>query len=265
MGRGKRDGRYVNRSCLNDTSEVRRSRRTDGGTKFVRVGSGWKCEVDPGMKRSDVNPASAASMIQNRRQFLYTAGCAVALPMVGSAAQSISGDSYTQIFSLDGMDWLLSPDPDNDGRDRGLTKAPANGARPAKVPWVIQDDFPDYDGVAWYWRDFQAPPHSQPGGRYLLRFHAVDYLGEVWINGTRLGVHEGGEEPFILDSTAAIKPEQTNRLAVRVLNPTHELIDGIRLEEVAVGRRNYPAPRDNAYNTGGITGPVELLLAGGAR
>jgi hypothetical protein len=213
------------------------------------------------MKRSHANPASAASRIQSRRQFLYTAGCAVALPMVVSAARSTSGDSYAQFFPLDGLDWLLSPDPDNDGRDRGWTKAPANGARPTKVPWVIQDDFPDYHGVAWYWRDFQAPPHSQPGGRYLLRFHAVDYLGEIWINGTRLGVHEGGEEPFVLDATATIKPEQTNRLAVRVLNPTHELIDGIRLEEVAVGRRNYPAPLDNAYNTGGITGPVELLLA----
>src|SRR5208282_3625806 len=95
----------------------------------------------------------------------------------------------------------------------------------------------------------------------LLRFQAVDYLGEVWVNGIRIGVHEGGEEPFVLDITRAIKLNQPNLLAVRVLNPTHELIDGIRLEEVAVGRRDYPTPRDNAYNTGGITGSVELLVA----
>ncbi len=74
-------------------------------------------------------------------------------------------------------------------------------------------------------------------------------------------MHEGGEEPFVFDATAAIKPGETNMLAVRVLNPTHDLIDGIRLEEVPVGRRDYPMPRDNAYNTGGITGSVELILA----
>jgi hypothetical protein len=68
-----------------------------------------------------------------------------------------------------------------------------------------------------------------------------------------------------LDVTAAIQPGKTNQIAVRVLNPTHELIDGIRLEEVTEGRRDYPVPRDNAYNTGGITGSVELLALPNAR
>ena len=154
----------------------------------------------------------------------------------------------------------MSIDPGDDGRVRGWMKDPAKDAKQALVPWVIQDEFPDYHGVAWYWRQFQAPAHAMRNGRYLLRFHAVDYLGEVWVNGTRLGEHEGGEEPFVLDATDAIRPGQTNLVAVRVLNPTHELIDGIRLTEVAEGRREYPVPLDNAYNTGGITQSVELLL-----
>jgi len=211
------------------------------------------------MKQSKAKTTST-DQIQNRRHFLYAAGCAVALPAALPAAQSSTGDSYSHVFSLDGLDWLLSLDPDNNGRNRGWTKTPANNAKPVKVPWVIQDAFPNYHGVAWYWREFQAPARPQSDGRYLFRFHAVDYLGEVWVNGAHLGLHEGGEEPFVLDATAAIRPKQTNRIAVRVLNPTHEMIDGIRLEEVAVGRRDYPVPRDNAYNTGGITGSVELLL-----
>ncbi len=215
------------------------------------------------MKRSNAGSKSADE-VQNRRRFLFSVGRAVALPIVlpatVQAAQSRSGDSYTQVFSLDGSDWLLSVDPDNSGRSRGWTKSPADSPTPTRVPWVIQDAFPDYHGVAWYWRQFPVPAHSEPDGRYLLRFHAVDYLGEVWVNGTRVGIHEGGEEPFVLDATAAIRPGQANQIAVRVLNPTHELIDGIRLEEVATGRRDYPVPRDNAYNTGGITGSVELLL-----
>jgi hypothetical protein len=200
-------------------------------------------------------------MALNRRQFIISAGCSAALPAVKPVTSAASSYSYSRIIPLDGLNWLLAVDPANDGHDRGWTKAPPDGAAPAQVPWVIQDSFPDYHGVAWYWRHFVVPTHLLSDGRYLLRFHAVDYLGEVWINGIRLGVHEGGEEPFVFDATAAIRPGETNSLAVRVLNPTHDLIDGIRLEEVAVGRRDYPLPRDNAYNTGGITGSVELILA----
>ncbi len=200
-------------------------------------------------------------MALNRRQFIISAGCSAALPAVKSDASAASSHLYSRIISLDGSNWLLAVDPANNGHDRGWTKVPPDGAVSAQVPWVIQDSFPDYHGVAWYWRQFIVPTHLLSDGRYLLRFHAVDYLGEVWVNGIRLGAHEGGEEPFVLDATAATRPGETNTIAVRVLNPTHDLIDGIRLEEVPVGRRDYPVPRDNAYNTGGITGSVELILA----
>ena len=39
------------------------------------------------------------------------------------------------------------------------------------------------------------------GGRYLLRFKAVDYLAEIWVNGIYAGGHEGSETPFDLDVT----------------------------------------------------------------
>ena len=61
------------------------------------------------------------------------------------------------------------------------------------MPWIIQEAFPGYHGVAWYWRDFNAPANPHAGGRYLLRFWAVDYLAEVWLNGVHVGGHEGGE------------------------------------------------------------------------
>ena len=114
-----------------------------------------------------------------------------------------------------------------------MVSQPRAGAKKTKVPWIIQDAFPGYHGVAWYWRDFAAPANQRPGGRYLLRFWAVDYKAEVWLNGVRVGEHEGGETPFVLDVTGAVKPDEANRLAVRVLNPTHEPIDGIVLDEDA--------------------------------
>ena len=90
-------------------------------------------------------------------------------------------------------------------------------------------------------------------------------LAEVWLNGVKLGSHEGAQEPFSLEATTSIDQGAPNILAVRVLNPTRELIDGIRLEEVAEGRRDYPKPEDNAYDTGGIIDSVELLIAPAVR
>jgi hypothetical protein len=168
---------------------------------------------------------------------------------------------YTTSVSLDGNGWSIAIDPKDQGRDQKWFEVPVKGARPIWVPGVIQLRFPDYHGLAWYWRDFEAPVNPHTSGRYLLRFHSVDYIAEVWVNGMRVGSHEGGQEPFVLDATAAIKPEKNNRLAVRVLNPTHQPIDGVVLEEVAEGRRDYPNPLDNAYDTGGIVGSVELLVA----
>jgi hypothetical protein len=136
---------------------------------------------------------------------------------------------------------------------------------PTKVPWIIQDAFPGYHGVAWYWRQFDAPTNPHAGGRYLLRFWAVDYLAEVWLNGTQVGQHEGGETPFVLDVTDAIRPGAKNLLAVRVLNPTHEPIDGIVLGETPKQARVIPYHAGAAFNHGGITGSVELLATPAVR
>ena len=171
----------------------------------------------------------------------------------------LTGESNTLVLPLDGADWLLATDPRDEGREQKWYASPVKDAKPAKVPWVIQDPFPDYHGVAWYWRDFRVPANHHPGGRFLLRFHLVDYLAEVWVNGIRIGSH--GQEPFVVDATAALRGSRQARLAVRVLSPTKEPINGIALHTVAEGRRDYPSPRDNAYATGGIAGSVELLVA----
>ncbi|MCX6911413.1 MAG: glycoside hydrolase family 2, partial [Verrucomicrobia bacterium] len=168
------------------------------------------------------------------------------------------------VVSLDG-DWLLATDPQNEGRSQQWWQRPRADAKQTKVPWIIQDAFPGYHGVAWYWREFTPPknPHSQ--GRYLLRFWAVDYLAEVWLNGARVGGHEGGETPFVLDVTDTIRVVAKNLLAVRVLNPTHERMDEIVLKETPKQARSIPYRAGDAYNHGGITGSVELLATPAVR
>ena len=70
----------------------------------------------------------------------------------------------------------------------------------------------------WYRRTFRAP--DLKGGRLLLHFGAVDWRAEVFVNGTRVGDHEGGYDPFDFDITAALKPGGVQELAVSAWDPT---------------------------------------------
>ena len=182
-------------------------------------------------------------------------GAEGAMPATGKGNAMVT----TTVVSLDG-EWRLAVDPKNVGRGEKWFAAPRPEAKPAKVPWIIQDAFPGYHGVAWYWRTFTAPANPHPQGRFLLRFWAVDYAADVWLNGVSVGRHEGGESPFVLDVTEAIKPNQPNLLAVRVLNPTHQAIDGIVLNEVPHRNKALPYTSGSAWDQGGIMDSVELLI-----
>ena len=169
------------------------------------------------------------------------------------------------VISLDGPSWLLATDPKNVGREQKWWEGPTADAKPTKTPSIIQDVFPDYHGVAWYWRDFTPPANPHAGGRCLLRFWQVDYLADVWVNGVHVGRHEGSEDPFVFDVTDALKPGVANRLAIRVLNPTNEPIDGIRLGQTPRSNKSYPPTPGCDYNWGGIEGNVELIVAPAVR
>jgi hypothetical protein len=112
------------------------------------------------------------------------------------------------VTSLDGEEWRLAPDPKNVGVAEKWWETPRPEAKPAKVPWTIQGVFPGYAGAAWYWRDVLIPANPNAGGRYLLRFWDVDYLADVWVNGTHVGRHEGAQARFTFDATTAVKPGQ---------------------------------------------------------
>jgi len=171
----------------------------------------------------------------------------------------------TTVTRLDGEGWLIATDPKNLGKRENWAATPVKGTKPTRVPSPIQDVFPDYHGVAWYWREFEAPKNPHADGRCLLRFGAVDYLGEVWVNGKPVGSHEGSESPFVLDATEAVNPGGRNLLAVRVLNPTYEPIDGLALKQVASGCKHYPVQMNTVYNSGGVVESVELLSAPAVR
>jgi beta-galactosidase len=104
---------------------------------------------------------------------------------------------------------------------------------------------PDRDtGSGWYRRTFQVPA-DWSGLRFTLNFGAVNYVADVWLNGTYLGYHEGGSTPFAFDASLSVRPGQANVLAMRVDNPPL----GIRNDIVPWGLTDW-------WNYGGILQPV---------
>src|SRR5689334_21419610 len=169
---------------------------------------------------------------------------------------------------LDGQ-WELARDPANLGRAERWFERCHPDAREAPVPGIIQQVFPDYHGVAWYWHTFRLRSEGRgvradSGGdkaqssvltpqSWLIRFGAVDYMADVRQNDVLVGGHEGGETSFALDVTGILKPDGENLLAVRVLNPGDEPIDGIWLQETP-HRNKFVADYQpgRSYNAGGI-------------
>ncbi|MGQ9518738.1 MAG: glycoside hydrolase family 2 protein [Candidatus Fervidibacter sp.] len=88
----------------------------------------------------------------------------------------------------------------------------------------------DYKGIAWYRRNFIAPKDWQ-GKRIWLCFGAIDWHATVWLNGEKVGEHEGGYSEFRFDVTNKIRPSEPNLLVVRVVDYTdHETPIGKQIE-----------------------------------
>ena len=174
-------------------------------------------------------------------------------PMSSSAAASKS------IISLDG-EWLIASDAKNEGKNAKWWEAPVPGAKPARVPWILQEVYPAYHGVVWYWHVFDAPKNNFNSGRTLLRFWSIDYMADIWLNNHFVGRYESGDVPFVLDVTDVIISGGSNHISLRVLNPTNEPIDGMTLKQIPRQARTIPYRAGGEYNCGGITGSVELML-----
>ena len=89
--------------------------------------------------------------------------------------------------------WRLACDRENQGRTEKWFEAVRPDAQPAPVPGTVQQLFPEYRGVTWYWHTFSQSRMPGKDERCLLRFGAVEYLAEVWLNGVAAGRHEDAE------------------------------------------------------------------------
>jgi beta-glucuronidase len=129
--------------------------------------------------------------------------------------------------------------------------------------WPASEQYRKYIGDAVYQRDFDLPA-VEPGKVVRLRFDAVYYVANVWLNGRKVGVHEGGYTPFEFDVTKILKPG-ANHILVEVNNtPTLSTIPALATSH---GSRDYPAYGTAAGEGivgwmpyGGIVRPVSLLV-----
>ena len=122
---------------------------------------------------------------------------------------------YRQCYDLSGL-WDIRFDREQSGKSAGFQSGFMGGS-PVAVPasWNDQfDNMRDYLGFAWYQTRFDAP-WLLDGRNQFLRFGSVNYLAEVWLNGIRLGSHEGGHLPFEFEVTSAMRLED-NVLVVLV-------------------------------------------------
>ncbi|MCU1266521.1 MAG: glycoside hydrolase family 2, sugar binding [Acidobacteria bacterium] len=99
-----------------------------------------------------------------------------------------------------------------------------------------------YEGTIWYRKSFDY--HKTPNTRLFVYFGAANYLADVYLNGEKLGRHEGGFTPFNFEITNLVR-DRANSLIVKVDNQRHR--DGV------------PTLNTDWWNYGGLTREVKLI------
>ncbi len=137
--------------------------------------------------------------------------------------------------------------------------------KPIRVPSLVERV--QRKPFLWYRRSFETPAMAA-GERLVLRIGASRFVTIVLVNGTEVGGHRGGWEPFEVEITGACKPDAPNLLLVRVQDVTG-VIDqdmsggpqrGVRYIDLA--EDSVMAPVGSRYSYVGIWQPVTLFTRG---
>src|ERR1043166_529347 len=99
-----------------------------------------------------------------------------------------------------------------------------------------------YEGTLWYKKSFDYQKKDRK--RLFVYFGAANYLADVYLNGEKLGRHEGGFTPFNFEITSLVK-DKDNFLVVKVDNKRR--------------RDAVPTLNTDWWNYGGLTREVRLV------
>jgi beta-glucuronidase len=115
--------------------------------------------------------------------------------------------------------WDFKTDPDGVGEASGWANG-LSGSRPMAVPgsWNEQyDDLFGYLNLAWYVKKVYVPS-CWKGQRVFIRVGSAVYFATIYLNGVKVGTHEGGHLPFVFEITDQIKWDEENVVAISVEN-----------------------------------------------
>ena len=114
--------------------------------------------------------------------------------------------------------WEYQPGKENDAVPAGKKLASE-----ILVPFPVESALSgvmEHHERLWYRRTFTVPTEWS-GRQVVVRFGAVDYESEVFLNGKRVGLHRGGYDPFSFDLTPFLSPTGgPQEIVVRVYDPT---------------------------------------------
>jgi len=113
------------------------------------------------------------------------------------------------------------------------------------VPGDFNSQLPElyyYESSVWYKRTFKI--QATENKRSFIHFAAVNYKAEVYLNGVKIGEHEGGFTPFQFEVTDHLRIGNNN---VIVKANNQRIQDGI------------PGLGFDWFNYGGITRDVDLI------
>ena len=109
--------------------------------------------------------------------------------------------------------------------------------------WNTQrDELFFYEGTIWYKKSFDY--QRKPNTRVFVYFGAANYRADVFLNGEKLGQHEGGFTPFNFEITNLVR-DTGNFLIVKVDNKRR--------------REAVPTLMTDWWNYGGLTREVKLV------
>ncbi len=108
-------------------------------------------------------------------------------------------------LSLNG-EWDFARDPAGSASAERMA-APEQWSERIVVPFAWESEASTV-GAQWlehgWYRRTLSVPGEWAGQRVVLHFGAVHHRAQVWVNGTRVGEHEGGYTPFEFDVTDAL-------------------------------------------------------------